>query len=814
MNAISKRSLLAATGLLLLAGSQAAQRRADLREIHVPGKSSVIRTWTENGSTRYAIALDGKHFAPSQKADYDLLLRFERFDPVKKAADVPSSLLATPANRLYVVQYITQGIEDYRDLVRAEGGTIHRFLANNANIVEMDRDAVQAIRALPFVRSVSPFQPAFKLEEELVRSVQNGETGPLRVNILTMERGGYAGVTNFIESAGGTIHEVTDRAYLMVATLDASLLPQLASRNDVAWIDRAFTEVQTDMDIARVFHGTDYISGLSGYSGQDMRVEVRDVGCSTQHQDMPNFLLHGTVTGTFHGTSTSGIVLGKGIGRAAATGCMPDAFLVIQDIDTPTPGGSRYNASAEVQDPAGPYRCVIQSNSVSNSRTLNYTSVSQNMDLILFDFPRFSVCQSQSNANNQMSRPEAWAKNIIAVGGINHRGTVSKNDDFWGGASIGPAADGRIKPDLASFYDRIQTTDGLNGYTNNFGGTSGATPIVAGNLGYFYQMWSNGDFGNPVPGTTPFENAPFNTTAKAVLINTAQQWTFSGTTSNLTRTHQGWGAPDLQYMWDHRAKTLIVDETDVLSLFDTTTYYVNVLAGSPELRATMVYRDLPGTTSSTLHRINDLDLIAIDPNGVVWKGNRGLDAGNYSLPGGKRNKIDTVENLFIQNPAAGQWRIMVRAAEINGDSHEETPAVDADYALVVTGHDSVDATCQAASVSMRNAGPNLNALTATNPVIGQQVTFTVDTMGRGFARVIGCALPEMRLVDNGSVALVNPETQMFVSGRIAGPTAVYQNTVANSMAMCGITIYCQALLDDGPGTSFVLTNSVDLRVGN
>ena len=65
-------------------------------------------------------------------------------------------------------------------------------------------------------------------------------------------------------------------------------------------------------------------------------------------------------------------------------------------------------------------------------------------------------------------------------------------------------------------------------------------------------------------------------------------------------------------------------------------------------------------------------------------GNNGLLAGNWSTPGGVSNKVDTVENVFVQRPAAGTWTVEVRADEVNADGHVETPATDADFALVVT----------------------------------------------------------------------------------------------------------------------------------
>ncbi|MCP3919278.1 MAG: PKD domain-containing protein [bacterium] len=172
---------------------------------------------------------------------------------------------------------------------------------------------------------------------------------------------------------------------------------------------------------------------------------------------------------------------------------------------------------------------------------------------------------------------------------------------------------------------------------------------------------------------------------KALAINTATQWTFSGTGHDLTRTHQGWGHPDLATAWNLRNDMFVVDETDVLTELDSTIHTLTVDPGEPAFKATLVYRDRPGTTSSSLHRINDLDLRVTAPGGTVYWGNNGLHANMWSTAGGGANDVDTVENVFVQSPAAGQWLVEVIASEINQDSHSETGALDADYALVVSG---------------------------------------------------------------------------------------------------------------------------------
>src|SRR5205823_11453336 len=188
---------------------------------------------------------------------------------------------------------------------------------------------------------------------------------------------------------------------------------------------------------------------------------------------------------------------------------------------------STANRAAHTQalvNPNGPYRAVFQSNSWGNGLTTSYTAISAQMDDIVFDSD-ILICQSQSNDGTRNSRPQAWAKNILSVGGEFHRNTLSRADDAWNhGASIGPAADGRIKPDLSNYYDAIDTTSSNSdtSYTTSFGGTSGATPITCGNAGLLFEMWADGVFdGGPGKNRDVFASRPHAATAKALLINTA-----------------------------------------------------------------------------------------------------------------------------------------------------------------------------------------------------------------------------------------------------------------------------------------------------
>lgn len=677
------------------------QAASDIRVIPVPSSQAWAITWSEQGANGaqqpfFSLSLDGNTFTTPKANDSRVLLRFAEFDPLEVLPTVPSALSRPGSSDLHIVQFWTQGIEPYRETLRTMGVRLHLFLANHSHVVGMDAQQAEQVRALPFVRWVGPFHVAYKFERGLLSADHPAwSEGPTaRFNILTMERGmeGQEPVSQVIAAIGGTVEQITPETFLMSATLTRDQLLEVARLDHVQWID-VWGEPEHDMDIARQMHGSDYVAAVGGYLGQGVQVEVLDGGCDKNHPDLKKYKEHGPNSPSSHGTSTSGIICASGgmelrdgiiigdrSGNWAARGVMPLAKLVVADYANL---GNRYTHTQDLQ--AKPYRCVLQSNSWGDPRTKDYTSVSQQMDLILFDFSRISILQSQSNAGDQMSRPQAWAKNIIAVGGVRHQNSLTKKDDNWGGGgSIGPAADGRIKPDLASYYDNILTTTSGGGYTSGFGGTSGATPIIAGHLGLFYQMWSDGIFGNPAPKATVFANRPQNTTAKAVLINTASQWTFSGSTHDLTRVHQGWGHADLQTMYDQKDRMLVIDETDILTETQATSYNVTV-DGTTPLKVTMIYRDWPGTTGSSLHRINDMDLRVTDPSGTVYWGNRGLKNNMWSNAGGNPNTKDTVENVFVQKPASGTWIVTVIASELNQDTHVETAVLDSDYALVVSG---------------------------------------------------------------------------------------------------------------------------------
>ncbi|HEY8206765.1 MAG TPA: S8 family serine peptidase, partial [Myxococcaceae bacterium] len=649
---------------------------ANLRTVQVPGSATELYTWDEqlsDGSQQSFYAYSQGGTVPMgrvRETSYLLRLRDAQFDPLKGQAPLVSSqLLAGIDSKLHFVQFMATPLPEFRDAIEAAGGKVLRFYADHTYLVEMDASAKKLVSALPYVRWVGPYHPEYRLEPEL-RDAITGRANALRsqrYSIMVGERGAKRqnAVAEMVRGLGGKVDLVEKGGMRVEATLTQEQLARLVQSDDVQYVDRWGGPGEVDMDHVREVGGANALEIATGYSGEGVRGEVFDTELLTSHVEWPTAPILHSVNSTLpppgvsvkHGSSCYGINFAQGI-SAPARGLLPDGQGIFFLYNESTQFGgakSRYDINAELIDPAGPYRAVFQTSSVGSSLTTAYTTISAEVDDYLLEYPILST-QSQSNAGTTMSRPQAWAKNIVSIGGMYHFNNTNLTDDHWGsGASIGPAADGRLKPDLSFYYDDIDTTTG-SGNTNytDFGGTSAATPETGGHFGLLHQMWHNGIWAGHGGKTDVFTSRPNMATAKALMINNAYRynWTLGGSNGDLDRAKQGWGRPDLTRLRNRASLTSIVDETDVLKPLGMRSYSVSVPAFQTELNVTMAYTDPMGTVGAARARINDLSVRVTSPSGVVYWGNNGLTAGNWSTSGGVSNIVDTVENVFVQNPAA------------------------------------------------------------------------------------------------------------------------------------------------------------------
>ncbi len=666
---------------------------ASARSIEIPGSPVRIAMWNEGSkgvsTPYYAISLDGRTVHRVTPTSYNVELQYGSFDPAAKQPSVPNNLSANANNEIFIVQFHVQPLQEFRDGIESAGGSIKSYLTNHAYLVQMDSDTKTRVSALGFVRAIVPYHPAYRTDAGLRAKIANGTLPASQLyNIQAMD---YSNSTmkemiGTIEMLGGEVTRTITANAFLTARLDPEQFVQLLHLNEVSFAD-LWSQPQPDMNLLRQLDGVDAVNTFGTFAGAGLRGAVMDGGIVQNHvawaTRMP--ILQTAVTVNNHGTACFGINFGDGTGNASGKGVLPLGQGIFAAYTGYLSGAGDRNAlTAGILTNQGCY----QSNSWGDTLGTTYTTISAQMDSILYNND-IVILQSQSNAGTTSSRPQAWAKNIVSVGGIKHLDNLNWNDDNWtNGASTGPAADGRIKPDISNAYDLGITTytTTTTGYAN-FSGTSQATPLSAGLFGVMYQMWGQGYFGNSCLGSSFFANRPKAPLAKALMVNTARLYD-SAINTDIIRVRQGWGVPNVENLWNARNGMFIVNETDVLTNLQTKSYRLYVAAGTPQLKITMAYLDPAGTVGAGVARKNNLSLKVTSPSGTVYWGNFGMGTtSNVSVSAGAvENNVDTVENVFLLAPATGTWIVDVIGSDINTDARVETVGtIDADFALVASG---------------------------------------------------------------------------------------------------------------------------------
>lgn len=170
----------------------------------------------------------------------------------------------------------------------------------------------------------------------------------------------------------------------------------------------------------------------------------------------------------------------------------------------------------------------------------------------------------------------------------------------------GPAADGRIKPDLVA--------------------PANSTFDIAGSAGDAYQFLVK----------TSGLAAPSAALLKALLV--------CGAANNAAGTPDsgaGWGGLNLRASVNSSSLLKLQDNAEGMGTGETRTYKVDI-SGAGELRVTLAWTDYPSLPEAGLNLVNDLDLRVIGPGNV------------YYYPNG-RNSRDPLNNLErVVVPLAGQ----------------------------------------------------------------------------------------------------------------------------------------------------------------
>jgi hypothetical protein len=321
--------------------------------------------------------------------------------------------------------------------------------------------------------------------------------------------------------------------------------------------------------------------------------------------------------------------------------------------------------------------------------------------------------------------------------------TAGNAEQMAGFSSRGPTHDNRLKPDivapgtwiLSGYSDRYQQFydpapdpetgdwqspgwfDPRDDEYKYAGGTSMSTPLVAGGAAVVRQYYQSA-FGHDASAAL----------VKATLINSAVDLLDENNDHEddndfpIPNNHEGWGRMDLNAATD--GSHVYDDVAGGLATGGSTNYLYTVENAGSEFKVSLVWSDYPSSETAEVNLVNDLDLQVVGPGGETYKGN--VFAGGWSQTGGSADRINNVENVYVQSAAAGSWSVTVSGYNIpNGPQP---------FALVVDGGAGSGPTDSWPSVSITNptngaavSGTSVNITAdATDDNGVDQVEFFVD----------------------------------------------------------------------------------------
>jgi hypothetical protein len=670
----------------------------------------------------FAFALAGVHAKPLRLRNAIIPGKA----PAKPAARVAQSPARARASGLYLIQFRETPKPEWRDQLRDSGIELLRYVPEDAFVARFRNVSIDAVQALPFVDQVAEYRPEYKIHASLRSSAgAKAAAGLSQVNVLLAPRSTPAAIAGARNTFAAAPHQLSLRSgTLLRGPVSVAQLDALARSDTVLWIEPArpmklFDEVSSAIVAGEGGPNQLYTQSL-GYDGSGVAVAVADSGLNngdagSMHPDLygrtPAFFYYGTLPDAAdehsHGTHVSGIIAGNGAAgeldennRLYGLGVAPGAGIIAQRI---------FDGVGSFQPPIGGFEqltrdattagAVIGSNSWGDDTQGRYDASAMVFDELVRDANALRLGDqayilefSAGNAGpgQQTIGSPAVAKNVIATG-------ASQNDrpDFYiydGGpdamadfSSRGPCEDGRIKPDLVAPGTWIASLQSASASDENAwapisanyqyqGGTSQAGPHVSGAAAVFVQYYRQ----------THTNATPSPALVKAALINAAADMDDAVETGPVPNMDEGWGRLDLTPLFDPERAFDFTDQSELLTNGQVFERHVILAGPAQPLKVTLVYTDVAGFPGALAALVNDLDLEVLAPDGRLYRGNQ--FAQGESIPGAAGpDTINNVEAVHLREPLPGEYVVRVRARNVVEDARFDTPAVDQDYALVISG---------------------------------------------------------------------------------------------------------------------------------
>lgn len=648
--------------------------------------------------------------------DYRVTIGGIQFDPKDRTLPTlggDDEPVETP--KAWLVQFV-------HPLDRAESAALRdkhglrltQYVAPFAYIERISVKTAAALESEELVRAVMPYTAEFAVSSAARNQAANdNDFGDSAFNALLFEDADTSELEQALISLGA--HDVTliegvrgRRQATLRFSIAASRVHEVADLAAVQWVEPVSPAVD---DRAAAPHPAlqPAMAGMfeslwaAGLCGQDQVIAIIDNGppdlrhcffidgnhaeAGTDHRKVVAIRNGVGQPPGSHATFTAGCAVGDAVndpGASADRGAAWAATLVAGNrMDLIAFSGSGGSTLLNELSAASDCGAFIHTNSWHSipqgpRRPATYDLTASDVDAFTWSHEDCLVLGSSGNTGEEQG-PPGTAKNALCVSAA----TDGSPDASVGDGATGPTADGRNKPDLmvvgCGIRSAIVGTDCETG-PRAACASSYATPLAAGAAALLRQYFIEGRFPGGAPDASS-EVVPTGALLKAILISSARD---TGGDGSLPDLRGGWGLLQLHRslpgLADSDCAMDIIDarNSEGLSAGESTMITSTVQVGDAPLKITLAWSDPPpALPDSATPVVNNLNLEVLAPDGKLFRGN--CYENRESVSGGQPDVTNNVETVTISQPVPGDWRVTVRAVQVNVGAPAQG------FALVVTG---------------------------------------------------------------------------------------------------------------------------------
>jgi len=464
-------------------------------------------------------------------------------------------------------------------------------------------------------------------------------------SIFTVAVNNFALFKNDIEKNSHVriIYEYKGANTFLVRTDWNQLMTSVLPRDEVLFVDEQ-RKAKEELAVSNLDLSADKVNMIFSkspeYDGNGIVVSVKENEPDTSDIDFKARYLSTDISSTIystHATDMATIIGGGGNTYYEGKGCAPASTISSSSFAVLLP---------DTDDAYQRYNISVQNHSYGTGIENFYGADAAAYDASVVTRPNLIHIFSAGNSGEDASTSGPYAnipgfanitgsfkmaKNIITVGHMDSLGNVLAP------SSRGPAYDGRIKPDLVAFAED---------------GSSGAAAIVSGISLVLQQAYK-----------TLNGSLPSSALIKAILLNSADDVGPRG-----IDFISGFGAANA-----YKALMEIINAqyfNGAISNGVADAYDLTVPPNIRRLKITLAWNDPPATPNATKALINDLDLELVLPStGQSWQPWVLSDVPNADslqlLPVQKKDSLNNVEQISIDDPIAGNYKINIKAFSVS-----------------------------------------------------------------------------------------------------------------------------------------------------